>query len=262
MRILVSNDDGFLALGIRTLANRIAAEGHEVIVVAPDRERSATGHGLTLHQPIRADIIKGIFAPEIQAWSCSGTPSDCVKLGLSAILDSPPDFVLSGVNKGPNLGTDVLYSGTISAAMEGTIDGITSIAFSLASFTSEDFEPSANYAVKLIKELIDNPLPEATLLSVNIPAVAESEIKGVKVTRQGIRRYQENFQKRHDPRGRSYYWLAGELVEEVEQPAHIYLPPDLLTDVQASQENYITITPLQYNLTDVVTVERLNNIYP
>ena len=262
MRILISNDDGFLALGIRTLANRMVVEGHEVVVVAPDRERSATGHGLTLHHPIRADIIEGIFDSRIQAWSCSGTPSDCVKLGLSAILDSPPDFVLSGINKGPNLGTDVLYSGTVSAAMEGTIDGITSIAFSLASFTCEDFEPSANYAVKLIEQLRENPLPEATLLSVNIPAVAESEIKGVKVTRQGIRRYQENFQQRLDPRGRSYYWLAGELVEEIEQPEHIYLPRDLLTDVQASKDNYITITPLQYNLTDVVTVEHLHKIYP
>ncbi len=261
MRILISNDDGFFALGIRTLANRMAKEGYEVIVVAPDRERLATGHGLTLHQPIRADQIKDIFVPEIEAWSCSGTPSDCVKLGLSAILDTPPDFVLSGVNKGPNLGTDVLYSGTVSAAMEGTIDGVSSIAFSLASFTCEDFDASANYAVKLIKELIANPLPKSTLLSVNIPAVSEDEIAGVKVTRQGIRRYQESFQKRHDPRGRTYYWLAGELVEEIEQPEHIYLPPDLPTDVQASKENYITITPLQYNLTDAVAVTKLQQIY-
>ena len=259
MRILISNDDGFFALGIRTLANRMAEEGYEVIVVAPDRERSATGHGLTLHQPIRADIIEGIFLPQIQAWSCSGTPSDCVKLALSAILDTPPDFVLSGINRGPNLGTDILYSGTVSAAMEGTIDGITSIAFSLASFSSQDFQPSANYAVQLIKQLSNNPLPETTLLNVNIPGVAESEIKGVKITRQGIRRYQENFQQREDPRGRSYYWLAGELVEEIEQPEHIYLPPDLPTDVQASKNSYITITPLQYNLTDVVTVQQLED---
>ncbi len=262
MRILISNDDGFFALGIRTLANRMAEEGYEVIVVAPDRERSATGHGLTLHQPIRADVIEGIFAPQIKAWSCSGTPSDCVKLGLSAILDAPPDFVLSGINKGPNLGTDILYSGTVSAAMEGTIDGISSIAFSLASFTSQDFQPSANYAVKLIEELTENPLPELSLLNVNIPAVTEDQIKGVKITRQGIRRYKENFQQRQDPRGRSYYWLAGELVEEIDQPEHIYLPPDLPTDVQASKQNYITLTPLQYNLTDTVTVKQLNEIYP
>ena len=153
----------FFALGIRTLANHIAQAGHEVIVVAPDRERSATGHGLTLHHPIRADRVEGIFAPVVTAWSCSGTPSDCVKLGLSAILKTPPDFVLSGVNHGPNLGTDILYSGTVSAAMEGTIDGITSIAFSLASFTCQEFQPAANYALKLIAQLAANPLPEATL---------------------------------------------------------------------------------------------------
>jgi 5'-nucleotidase len=260
MRILISNDDGFFALGIRSLANRMVQEGHDVVVVAPDRERSATGHGLTLHQPIRADIIEGIFDPKIEAWSCSGTPSDCVKLGLSAILDTPPDFVLAGVNSGPNLGTDILYSGTVSAAMEGTIDGITSIAFSLASFTSRNFEVSTNYAVELVQNLSENPLPEATLLNVNIPGVSASEIKGVKITRQGIRRYQENFQKRKDPRGKTYYWLAGELVEEIEQPEHIYLPPDLLTDVQASKQNYITITPLQYNLTDAVTVAQLQEL--
>jgi 5'-nucleotidase len=259
MHILISNDDGIFALGIRTLANTIANHGHKVTVVAPDRERSATGHGLTLHHPIRADFIEGIFAPEVTAWSCSGTPSDCVKLGLSAVLKEKPDFVLSGINQGSNLGTDILYSGTVSAAMEGTIDGITSIAFSLASFTKKEFQPAANYAVKLIEQLIANPLPEATLLNVNIPPVAEAEIAGVKITRQGIRRYIENFQKRVDPRGRCYYWLAGELVEEIEQPEHIYLPPDLPTDVQANKENYITITPLQYNLTDVVTVKRLQN---
>lgn len=257
MHILISNDDGIFSLGIRTLANTMAHYGHQVTVVAPDRERSATGHGLTLHHPIRADIIEGIFAPEVTAWSCSGTPSDCVKLGLSAVLEEKPDFVLSGINQGSNLGTDILYSGTVSAAMEGTIDGITSIAFSLTSFTKKEFQPAANYAVKLIQQLIDNPLPDVTLLNVNIPCVSEKDIAGVKITRQGIRRYIENFQKRLDPRGRSYYWLAGELIQEIEQPEHIYLPPDLPTDVQANKENYITITPLQYNLTDVVTVQRL-----
>lgn len=260
MKILISNDDGIFALGIRTLANTIASQGHQVIVVAPDRERSATGHGLTLHQPIRAQKIEGIFDQDVTVWSCSGTPSDCVKLGLSAILKEKPDFVLSGINHGSNLGTDILYSGTVSAAMEGSIDGITSIAFSLASFTSVEFQASANFAVKLINQLTQNPLPEATLLNVNIPPIPEKDIKGVKITRQGIRRYIENFQERIDPRGKSYYWLAGELVEELEQPEHIYLPPDLPTDVQVIKENYITMTPLQYNLTDVVTVQRLKEL--
>lgn len=259
MVILISNDDGIFAQGLRTLANTIVSSGYKVVVVAPDSERSATGHGLTLHHPIRADKVKGIFDERVEAWSCSGTPADCVKLALSEILKEKPDFVLSGINQGANLGTDILYSGTVSAAMEGTMDGVTSIAFSLSSFLYREFQPSANYALKLMRELTENPLPEATLLNVNIPPVEEAEIKGVKVTRQGIRHYIENFQSRLDPRGRSYYWLAGELVEEVEQPEHIYLPPDLPTDVQANKENYITITPLQYNLTDVVTVKRLQN---
>jgi 5'-nucleotidase len=259
MRILISNDDGVFAQGIRTLANTLALAGHEVTVVAPDRERSATGHGLTLHQPIRAQIIEGIFEPPVTAWSCSGTPSDCVKLALNAIVAHQPDFVLSGINHGSNLGTDILYSGTVSAAMEGTIEGITSIAFSLTSYTSKEFQGAANFALRLITQLKEKPLAEVTLLNVNIPAVAEHKFAGVKITRQGLRRYLESFEKRVDPRGKSYYWLAGELVEELEQPEHIYLPPDLPTDVQANKENYITITPLQYNLTDVVTVKHLQN---
>lgn len=261
MRILLSNDDGIFSPGIRTLANTLAEAGHEVTVVAPDGERSATGHGLTLHQPIRADVIEGVFHPRVKAWSCSGTPSDCVKLGLNALLSEKPDFVFSGINQGSNLGTDILYSGTVSAAMEGSMDGITSVAFSLASFTYKNFEPAANYALQLLQQLIDNPLPPATLLNVNIPPLPAHQIKGVKITRQGIRRYTENFQQRFDPRGRCYYWLAAEVIEEIEQPEHIYLPPDLPTDVQAVKDNYISITPLQYNLTDVVTVKLLDSLW-
>ena len=140
MRLLISNDDGIFALGIKTLADTLALAGHEVIVVCPDRERSATGHGLTLHDPIRAEVVAGIFHPSIKAWSCSGTSADCVKLALGALLDKFPDFVLSGINQGANLGTDVLYSGTVSAAMEGTIEGIPSIAFSLTSFSCKEFQ--------------------------------------------------------------------------------------------------------------------------
>lgn len=257
MRILISNDDGIFALGLRTLANTIAKKGHEVTVVAPDIERSATGHSLTLHHPIRAEKIAGIFEPEVTAWSCSGTPSDCVKLALSALVEEKPHFVLSGINHGPNLGTDILYSGTVSAATEGTIEGITSIAFSLTSFTSKEFQNAANFAASLIEQINSNPFPDVTLLNVNIPAVCESQIKGVKITRQGLRKYIDNFELRVDPRGKNYYWLAGQLVEELSQPEHLDLPPELLTDVQSNQENFITITPLQYNLTDVVTIRHL-----
>lgn len=258
LKLLISNDDGIFALGVRTLANTLAEAGHQVTVVCPDGERSATGHGLTLHQPIRAEIIEGVFHPQVTAWSCSGTPADCVKLALSAVLDTPPDFVLSGINHGSNLGTDILYSGTVSAAMEGMIEGIPSLALSLTSFTHRDFQPAADFALSLITKLADQPFPDATLLNINIPPLKPQEIAGVKITRQGLRRYIDNFEKRLDPRGKSYYWLAGQVVEELEQPEHIHFPPDIPTDVQAIREHYITITPLQYNLTDVQGFEYLH----
>jgi 5'-nucleotidase len=248
MKLLLSNDDGIFALGIRTLANTLAAAGHEVYVVCPDRERSATGHGLTLHEPIRAEQVDSFFNLGIKAWSCSGTPADCIKLGLWALLDEAPDYVLSGINQGSNLGTDVLYSGTVSAAMEGLIENIPSIAISITSFTIQEFQPAADFATKLLIDLTENPLPYPMLLNVNVPAVQSSEIAGVTLTRQGLRRYVDIFQKRVDPRGKTYYWLAGEALQDVEQPDDLRLPPDIPTDVQAIKENYITVTPLQYNL--------------
>ncbi|WP_346290681.1 5'/3'-nucleotidase SurE [Sphaerothrix gracilis] len=273
MKILVSNDDGIFALGIRTLANTLAAAGHEVTVVCPDRERSATGHGLTLHKPIRAEVIESVFHPQVQAWACSGTPSDCVKLALGALLDTPPDFVLSGINHGANLGTDVLYSGTVSAAMEGVIEGIPSVAFSLAGFKSQEFQPGANFARILVDHLGNNTLGAGVLLNVNIPPVDEADIQGVKITHQGLRRYVDLFEKRVDPRGKTYYWLAGEVMEEVNNPADSWQSKpesELQTtsvktgkvsvpaDVQAIQANYITITPLQYNLTSATGLSVLN----
>lgn len=253
--ILISNDDGIFALGVRTLANTLAQAGHQVTVICPDRERSATGHGLTLHQPIRAKEVNSIFDDNVFAWSCSGTPADCVKFALSAVLETRPDFVFSGINHGPNLGTDVLYSGTVSAAMEGVLEDIPSVAFSLASFTSLEFQPSADFALKLLQKLTDKDSPKAPLLSVNIPPVETSEIAGVLITRQGLRRYIEKFKKRFDPRGKSYYWLEGEIIEDIEQPEDINLPPHILTDVQAIRDRFITITPLQYNLTDATIVK-------
>jgi 5'-nucleotidase len=259
MKLLISNDDGIFALGVRTLANTLADAGHDVTVVCPDRERSATGHGLTLHDPIRAERVESIFHPTIRAWSCSGTPSDCVKLALGALLECPPDFVLSGINHGSNLGTDVLYSGTVSAAMEGVLEGIPSVAFSLASYTLQEFQPAAQFAKTLLVQLEKQPLPQTTLLNVNIPPVKQEDIAGIAITRQGIRRYHETFEKRVDPRGKTYYWLAGEVIEELEQPDHLHLPSHIPTDVQAIREKYITMTPLQYNLTDTAGVHMLQD---
>jgi 5'-nucleotidase len=273
MKLLISNDDGIFALGIRTLANTLAAAGHQVTVVCPDRERSATGHGLTLHKPIRAEQVEAVFHPSIQAWACSGTPSDCVKLALGALLHEPPEMVLSGINHGSNLGTDVLYSGTVSAAMEGVIEGIPSVAFSLTSFSAQDFQPAANFAKVLVRQISECPLPRVMLLNVNVPAIPEAEIAGVKVTRQGVRRYIDQFEKRVDPRGKTYYWLAGEILEDVDEP-ELESPEALRlkqtnldlnqfqqipTDVQAIRQNYITLTPLQYNLTCAVSIADLQN---
>jgi 5'-nucleotidase len=273
MNLLISNDDGIFSLGIRTLANTLAMAGHQITVVCPDRERSATGHGLTLHKPIRAEQIESVFDPSVQAWACSGTPSDCVKLALGALLSEPPEMVLSGINHGSNLGTDVLYSGTVSAAMEGIIEGIPSIAFSLTSFSAQDFQPAANFAKTLLDQIADSPLPQDTLLNINVPAVPEADIAGVAITRQGVRRYIDQFEKRIDPRGKTYYWLAGEVIEEVaevelESIEGLKLKAShfdaawfqaIPTDVQAIRQNYITITPLQYNLTCVLGITALQN---
>lgn len=273
MKLLISNDDGVFATGIRTLADTLAAAGHQVAVVCPDRERSATGHGLTLHKPIRAEAVAGVFHPTVEAWACSGTPADCVKLALGAILDGPPDMVLSGINHGANLGTDVLYSGTVSAAMEGLIEGIPSIALSLNSFTSDHFQPAAQFAQTLLDSLTRQPLPQPLLLNINIPAVAATDIQGSVIARQGVRRYIDLFEKRIDPRGKTYYWLAGEVLEAVTHQEDSYQLlseqlqrlsefdslEDVPTDVVAIRQNLITMTPLHYNLTSPLDIGQLQS---
>jgi 5'-nucleotidase len=258
MKLLVSNDDGISALGIRTLANHLVESGHEVTVVCPDRERSATGHGLTLLQPIRAEIVNSIFHPAVTAWSCDGTPSDCVKLALWALLDSPPDLVLSGINQGANLGTEILYSGTVSAAMEGLLEGIPSIALSLTSRTSQDFQPAARVAQLLVEKISTQPLPELMMLNVNIPPVPWEKIAGITFTRQGVRRYVDVFDKRVDPRGKTYYWLTGEVLEDIQPPTGLNLPDDIPIDVNVIRDNFVSVTPLQYNLTYATGLHQLS----
>jgi 5'-nucleotidase len=239
MRILVSNDDGIFAPGIKALAETLATE-HEVYVVAPDRERSANGHALTLHKPLRAeevDIFKGVKG----SWHVNGTPSDCVKLAVGAMLDFVPDAVVSGINRGQNMGTDVMYSGTVSAAMEGTILGMQSIALSLASFSDMHYQTAANFALLLTNKLKSNELPPKTLLNVNVPAVPEEQIKGAKLTKLGVHRYIDVFEKRTDLRGKHYYWFAGESMEYEDEED---------TDVAAVKQNYISVTPIHYDLTN------------
>ena len=245
MNILISNDDGIYAPGVRALAEVLSETEHRITVVCPDRVRSATGHALTLQEPLRVDQITGIYPESIEAWACSGTPSDTVKLALDALLGDRPDLVLSGINRGANLGTDVLYSGTVSAAMEGVLEGVPSIAFSLASFAHLDFSAAANFAKKMVQAIANHPLEDPILLNVNIPAIPESDICGAVITRLGIRRYRDQFEKRIDPRGKTYYWLSGVIIEE---------EADADTDIQAIRDNYVTITPLKYDLTFTAAV--------
>lgn len=241
MRILVSNDDGINARGIRVLAKRLAEEAaNSVYVVAPDRERSATGHGLTLHKPLRVDEfhlegkLKG-------AWATTGTPSDCVKFAVCALLEEHPTVVVSGINAGPNLGGDVLYSGTVSAAMEGALLSIPSIAVSMGGRAPKHYEVAADFIAALLKVLDTSGLPARTLLNVNVPNIPASEIQGVAITELGVRLYNDTFEKRLDPRGRAYYWLTGHAIEEGEAET---------TDVWAVKHNKISVTPVTFNMTD------------
>jgi 5'-nucleotidase len=239
VRILVSNDDGIHAPGIQILALTLALE-HEVHVVAPDRERSATGHALTLHKPLRLEEVP--IEGTASSRCLNGTPADCVKLALGALMvDHMPDLVVSGINRGPNLGVDVIYSGTVSAAVEGTILlGRPCVAISLASFSDFGYEKGAIFALDLVRELASRTLPRAVLLNVNVPAVEIGDISGVRVTRLGQRRYNDAFERRVDPRGKVYYWLAGEAED-------LYEAPD--TDVTAIRDNCISVTPIHYDLT-------------
>lgn len=246
MRILVSNDDGIKAPGIHALATALA-EDHEVWVVAPDRERSATGHALTLHRPLRAEVAEPM-GRVAGAWAVSGTPSDCVKLALGALLPAPPDLVCSGINRGPNLGTDVLYSGTVSAALEAAINGLPAVAFSLATFTDIGYERGAAFARHLAASLAPRALPPKFLLNVNFPPLQGDAYAGVRITRLGVRKYEDTFEHRTDPRGRTFYWLAGEAGEEGEAPD---------SDVVAVRDNHVSITPLQYDLTDAARMAGL-----
>jgi 5'-nucleotidase len=245
LKILVSNDGGIHARGIQVLAKRLAENPeNEVYVVAPDRERSATGHALTLHKPLRVEEfplegnIKG-------SWLTTGTPSDCVKFAVGTLLQEPIDYVISGINSGPNLGTEILYSGTVSAAMEGAFLNIPSIAVSLAGKGPRNYNVAADFIHHLITNLssIKNRQKffQKFLLNVNVPNAPLSEIKGISATKLGVRAYNDYFEKRVDPRGKVYYWLAGEAIEEGEEEN---------TDAWCITHNIISITPIAFNMTD------------
>ena len=248
MRILLVNDDGVYSPGLQTLrATLEQISGCEVYVVAPDRQRSASGHAITLHKPLYLDRVE---IPDARApvYAVNGTPADCTKIGLLAVLPGPCDLVISGINRGGNLGFDVLYSGTVSAAIEGVIMGVPAIAVSLAAWEDPDYSVAATFTARLVRLVAQHGLPAGVLLNVNVPPLGWDRLAGVAFTVLSRRSYRDRFERRTDPRGRPYYWLAGEPVEE---------PPSLETDVGAVRAGFISITPLHLHLSDPETLERL-----
>ncbi|MEW6723569.1 MAG: 5'/3'-nucleotidase SurE [Bacillota bacterium] len=247
MRILLANDDGIHADGLAALRRELLLAGHTLTVVAPDRERSATGHAITIHHPLRVEAVE-FSEPAGVGLSVSGTPADCVKLAIKSLMEIPPDLVVSGINRGPNLGTDLFYSGTVSAAIEGVILGFPAIAVSLCAFENTDFAFAARFARQAAEALMAADFPRNTLLNINVPALPEEEVAGWAVTRLGTRNYQNRFQQRVDPRGRTYYWLAGELLDEEDLPD---------TDVQAIRDNLVSVTPVHLDLTKHDLLEKV-----
>ena len=231
--ILVTNDDGIDAGGIRALGRALAPLG-EIYTVAPDRERTAAGHALTLSRPLRARAV----GP--RRFSVDGTPTDCVTLGVMRLLPRKPDLVASGINHGTNLGDDVTYSGTVSAAFEATLLGIPAFAVSVDGCGRFRFQPAADFACALARRVLDEGLPRATLLNVNVPDLPTARIRGVAITRQGRREYREMIVEKADPRGRTYYWIGG--ADPVWAPV-----PD--SDAAALVAGRISITPLHLDLT-------------
>jgi 5'-nucleotidase len=241
MIILLTNDDGVYAEGLQALRQEMEQlDMTEIYVVAPDRERSATGHAITMHRPLFAEEVR-FSGARSRCYSVTGTPADCTKLAIEALLGVRPDLVISGINRGANLGTDVFYSGTVSAAIESTILGIPSIAVSLAAWRHPDFTPAARFARQLARKTLEEGLPRGTLLNVNVPPLDPSLCAGVVVTKLGVRLYKDVFDRRTDPRGREYYWLAGELMEYGNDPD---------TDVAVVSNNQISVTPIHLDLTN------------
>lgn len=247
LRILLTNDDGVFAEGLQVLAAEIQKFA-ETYVVAPDHEQSATGHAITMHRPLRAERVKYLHSPGLPVWSVNGTPADCVKLAAEAILPEKPDLVISGINRGANLGTDVLYSGTVSAAIEGVILGLPAIAVSLTEYHDPEYDYAAEFIARLAKGIISHAEKWDTLLNVNVPGCAREKIRGVAITSLGVRVYKNTFEVRTDPRGRIYYWLAGELVDVRDKDD---------TDVAAIKNHMISITPVHYDLTSYNLIDKL-----
>jgi 5'-nucleotidase len=247
--ILVTNDDGVSAPGIRALIE-VMAEIGDVVVVAPDKPQSAMGHAITINSTLYLNKISK-DTDTITEYSCSGTPVDCVKLAVNEILKRKPDLCVSGINHGSNSSINVIYSGTMSAAVEAGIEGIPAIGFSLLDYDwNADFEAIKSFVKKISLEVLENGLPEGVILNVNFPKLKEKDIKGIKVCRQAKALWVEKFDKRKTPQGKDYYWLAGEFVNEDKGED---------TDEWALDNGYISVVPVQFDLTAYHSIKLLNN---
>lgn len=248
--ILITNDDGITAPGIVNLVRVAKRITNRIVIVAPDSPQSGMGHAITINSMLR---LKRMEVEGVEAYSCSGTPADCVKIGTVKVLKEKPDLILSGINHGSNSSINVIYSGTMSAAVEGSIEGIPSIGFSLCSNSIDaDFSPFLDYAEGIINYVLENPLKIHTSLNVNFPAISADLIKGIKVCRQADAVWEEEFDERKDPSGGLYYWLTGKFVNRE--------PESTDTDEWALSQNYISIVPVSFDVTNYESIELLKKI--
>ncbi len=245
--ILVTNDDGVYANGIYALQQAIAEIG-QTVVVAPEAEKSAVGHAITISDPIRISELERENG--FSGYAVAGTPADCVKLGIKVVLERKPDLVVSGINRGSNVGMSVFYSGTVSAATEAVILGVPAIAISLDAWTLPDYSYAAEVAKRFVRTALQKGITPGVALNINIPKTPNGEALGFRVTRQGTSNYEERFDKRIDPRQNIYYWMDGELVSHEEDPS---------VDDVALREGYVSVTPLHYNLTSEESFAHLNS---
>jgi len=247
--ILVTNDDGITAPGIKALTEAVKDLG-KVVVVAPDKPQSGMGHAITIGHPLRLNTVQSF--DNIEAYQCSGTPVDCVKLAVDKVLHRKPDICLSGINHGANHSINVIYSGTMSAALEASIESIPSVGFSLLDYSIEaDFSGAAYYANLLVKQLLAQKMDKHLCLNVNVPASPKNLLKGLKVCRQAYAKYEERFDERNDPSGRKYYWLTGEFQN---------FDKGRDTDVWALKNNYISVVPVQFDLTNYQLKTKLEKL--
>lgn len=248
--ILITNDDGVTAPGILNLVEAVKDLG-KIVVVAPDKPQSGMGHAITIGQPLRLHKISS--EDNVEIWSCTGTPVDCVKLAVDKVLHRKPDICLSGINHGANHSINVIYSGTMSAAVEAAIESIPSVGFSLLDNRIDaDFTGARKFVRIIVEKMLHTKLDKHTVLNVNIPAVASELLKGIKICKQAYAKYEEDFIERNDPHGKMYYWLTGQFVNFDKAKD---------TDVWALDHNFVSVVPVQFDLTNYVLKSKLEKLW-